>query len=68
MANNLLKITLDKHGISQVELAKKSSTSSGTVNKVCNKNYTPAPKTKSKLTIALNKLADTEYEVEEIFL
>lgn len=67
MANNCLKEKLDQHGLSQVDLAKGSGVAQGTINKICGKKYTPAPKTKSKLIIALNKLASTDYEVDVIF-
>ena len=67
MATNILKSKLDDHGFTQTELSEIASISVGTINKVCNQRLTPAPKTLSRIVLSLNKLAQTNYQVNEIF-
>ncbi len=67
MATNKLKDTLIKQGIKQVELAKESGISEGTINKLANNKRTPAPTTMNRIVKALNKLSSVSYKVEEIF-
>lgn len=64
---NKLKYTLESLGLSQTELALEAKVAIGTVNKVCNMRYNPAPKTKSRLAIGLSRLAGKAITVEEIF-
>ena len=68
MASNCLKEKLDSHGVSQAELSREAAVSTGTINKVCSKLRTPAPRTKSKIVNGLNKLAEVDYQVDEIFI
>jgi transcriptional regulator with XRE-family HTH domain len=68
MATNNLKSTLVREGIKQAELARDSSVSSGTVNKVCNGRLTVAPTTRHRLVGALNRRIGSEkYRTEDIF-
>ena len=67
MANNCLKEKLDSHGVSQADLSKESGVSTGTINRVCSQDRTPAPRTKTKIVNGLNKLSESKYEVADIF-
>ena len=64
---NNLKNTLDSLGLTQTELSLVAKVAIGTVNKVCNMRYNPAPKTKNRLIIGLNSLVKKDFLVEEIF-
>lgn len=67
MASNKLKDTLVKLGVKQVELAKESGVSEGTINKIANNKRTPAPTSMNRIVRALNKLAQENFRVKEIF-
>ena len=68
MATNNLKKILTKEGISQVELAKESTLSDGTINKICNQKRTPAPTSMFRILNALNKLLEKEkYQITDLF-
>lgn len=67
MAYNCLQEKLDSHGLSQVELSKSADLSTGTINKVCTRARTPAPRTRTKIVMGLNRLANTDYQVGDIF-
>ncbi|SFV86900.1 hypothetical protein MNB_SUP05-SYMBIONT-4-276 [hydrothermal vent metagenome] len=68
MAQNYLQQELDSNGISQTDLSKESKVSVGTINKICNQNKTPAPKTCAKIVIGLNGLSKKKYVLNDIFL
>lgn len=68
MANNYLKEKLDSHGVSQADLSKEAGVSTGTINRVCNKKRTPAPRTQSKIVHGLNQLSKSKYSVGDIFI
>ena len=68
MANNCLKDKLDSHGVSQADLSKETGVSTGTINRVCSKTRTPAPRTMSRIVQGLNKLSKSEYGVSDIFV
>ncbi len=65
--NNNLKDILDSLGLTQTELSFAAKVAIGTVNKVCNMRYTPAPKTKNRLVIGLNTLAKRVFATGEVF-
>ena len=67
LAKNNLKSILEKEGITQAELAKVTSLANGTINKTCNQKYDPAPTSKHKILNGINKLADNDYVVQDIF-
>jgi transcriptional regulator with XRE-family HTH domain len=67
MARNNLKSTLEKEGIRQSELARKSGVGSGTVNRACNQRRTPTATIRNKLVKSLNELAGKEYGHDDIF-
>ena len=68
MAQNYLQRELDGNGISQTDLSKKSDVSVGTINKVCNHNKTPAPKTCTKIIKGLSELSKKDYQLIDIFI
>ena len=67
MARNKLKGTLEKEGITQAQLSKKSNVSSGTINKLCNGNRVVSPTTQAKILKALISLAGKNYSKKDIF-
>jgi transcriptional regulator with XRE-family HTH domain len=67
MASNKLKQVLTEEGITQTELAFKSSVSIGTINRVCNKKRNVSPTTRHKILKALNSLAENNYAIHDIF-
>jgi transcriptional regulator with XRE-family HTH domain len=67
MSKNNLRNVLDNEGISQIDLARACNVSNGTINKVYNQRRTPSPKTMSKILKGLNRLAENEYVLKDIF-
>jgi len=67
MAKNDLKKILQKEGILQAELARKSGVSAGTINRLCSKKRAVTPTTQAKIIKALNQLTDKKYGVYDIF-
>jgi len=67
MAENKLENILLKEAISQVQLSKESRLSYTTVNSVVKLRKDVSIQTKYKILKGLNKLADVEYKIEEIF-
>lgn len=67
VANNNLKDLLIKEGISQVDLAKESDLSEGTINKISNQKRTPSPRSMFRILNALNRLAEKTYKINDIF-
>ncbi len=67
MAKNNLKSILEKEGVNQTEFAKAISMSNGTINKICNQKYNPAPTSKHKILNGINKLTGKDYTIQDIF-
>ena len=67
MAHNNLKELLEKEGIKQIDFAKEINLSPGTINRVCNQTYAPAPTTKYKMLKGLLSLTDNQYTLQNIF-
>jgi len=67
LSKNNLKIILVENGITNSELSRASGRAPGTISKICNNKYSPAPTTKSKIVLAINELSGKNYSVEEVF-
>jgi DNA-binding XRE family transcriptional regulator len=67
MAENKLENILLEEAISQAQLSKESQLSYTTVNNVFKGRKDVSIQTKYKILKGLNKLADGEYKIEEIF-
>lgn len=67
VATNNLKKVLPIEGVTQVELAKASGLSEGTINKIYNGKRTPAPTSMFKILKGLNDLSKNKYVITEIF-
>jgi predicted transcriptional regulator len=65
-ANNLRKV-LANEGITQAQLARSSSVSDATVNRIYAGKRNPAPATKGKIVKGLNKLSQIKYAIRDIF-
>jgi transcriptional regulator with XRE-family HTH domain len=69
MATCNLKSILDKEGISQADLARKTGIASGTIYKYTGESRTPSLRTANKIVKALNSFPNIskQYELKEIF-
>lgn len=73
MANTKLKDILIEEGVPQAKIAMLSGLSSGTVNKAASGKRNPAPTTKNRIVIALNRAVEEvsgiagEYKVSDIW-
>lgn len=67
MAKNNLKATLQKEGITQVELSSPANVSTGSISKYINQKRTPSPTTMSKIVKGINQLSGKSYTTKDIF-
>lgn len=67
MATNNLKKILPREGLTQVQLAKASGLSEGTINKIYNGKRTPAPTSMFKILKGLNEISGSNYQIRDVF-
>ncbi|WP_374139167.1 MULTISPECIES: helix-turn-helix transcriptional regulator [unclassified Sphingomonas] len=67
VATNNLKKILPEEGVTQVQLAKASGLSEGTINKIYNGKRTPAPTSMFKILKGLNELSNRTYAITDVF-